>query len=116
MAGASNLNRRKSIASFSPAFNPVGNEQAYISGQEHGISVVTETVITNSAAVTAVAHSLGVTPGFYTAQSIGGGTAPVSLREHSAANNSVIGVRGYTHSTTNQTNTTVRFAFFPPQT
>ena len=116
MAGASNLDRRKSAASFIPAFNPVGNEQAYIKGQEHGISVVTETVITNSAAVTAVAHSLGVTPGFYTVQVIGGGAAPVSILEHSAANNSVIGLRGYTHSTTNQTNVTVRVAFFPPQT
>lgn len=116
MAGASNLDRRKSLASFDPAFNPVGNEQAFIKGQEHGISVVTETVITNSAGVTAVAHSLGVTPGFYIPQVILGGTQGVSLLEHSAANNSVIGVRAYTMSATDKTNTVWRFAFFPPQT
>mgnify|MGYP001578599761 CR=1 FL=1 len=111
MAGATNLNRRKAQSNFFPDKALLAS---YADLTSQGINVITATVVTNTAGVTAVVHSMGVTPGYYTAQAINGGTQGVSLLEHSAANNSVVGVRAYTMSPADKTDTVWRIAFQPP--
>lgn len=119
MAGATNLNRRKSISKFLPPWAE-GNQQAYLDLDSAGINVVTETVVQNTAGLTVIEHSLGVTPAAWHATPVAGPAGPilsaVAFVERSSANNSVIAVAAYTHSATNVGNVIGRFIFFPPAT
>lgn len=115
-AGANRLNIRRTLADAQPWAAPgvTGNPLHYPSLNVLGINVIEETVYVNTAAVKAVVHSLLVTPGAVIPVVQGAPAVPISIAIHSNANNTVVGLRGYTHTTLNPTNAQVRVYFFPP--
>ena len=118
MAGASNLQNRKSASNFQPML--AGTPQAYFTLKELGLNVVTATLFANTAQVNAVAHSLGVTPSAWVATQLESVAATrlfnLNISEASAPNNSVVGVFVTGYSIADKTSVPYRFTFFPPAT
>ena len=70
MAGASNLQNRRTADRFFPPWAQADNLQAYTPLSLLGINTITATLLANTAQVNAVAHSLGVTPGHESRRSL----------------------------------------------
>ena len=117
MAGADNITNRKDISAFQPM--SAGTPQAYISDKSAGVCILTATIVCNSGTtVTAVPHSLGVTPSAWYAmqEKVSQASKGLAIAEASAPNNSVIGVIVTGYSAGDAVSAGYRFVFFPPAT
>ena len=120
MAGASNLQNRRTADRFQPMWAQADNIQAYTPLTYLGFNVITATLFANTAQVNAVAHSLGVTPAAWSAVQLdsvaGSKLFGLVVSEASAPNNSVIGVFVTGYSVADKTSAGFRFLFAPPAT
>lgn len=120
MAGASNLQNRRTADRFMGMWADADNIQAYTPLTYLGFNVITATLFANTAQVNAVAHSLGVTPAAWHAVQLESVAATrlfgLVVSEASAPNNSVVGVFVTGYSITDKVSAPYRFTFLPPAT
>jgi len=117
--GATNLHKKQKAERFQPMLNPLGNEQAYFPCDNIGINVIEATLWANTGQVNSVPHSMGVTPGAWSAILRDTATSKIKnlqVTEASAPNNSVVGVFVTGYSVTDVVSIGSRFTFLPPTT
>lgn len=118
MAGASNLQNRRTADRFQPMWADEANPQAYTPLTLLGINVVTATLLANTAQVNAVAHSLGVAPATWSAVQLNASATSkvwgLVAQEASAPNNSVVGIFVTGYSVGDPVSAPFRITFLPP--